>query len=118
MACSDSRIVGIDKERSFMGRLDGSTKSKFVYGPDGATLTLPDLPPPDTRRWVCRKKAQVVAAVRGGLLTLGEACERYALSVEEFLSWEQAMEQYGVEGLRITHAQEYRHKPVHRHMHH
>jgi len=100
-----------------MGRLDRTAKSKFVFGPDGATLTLPDLPPADTRRWVCRKKAQVVAAVRGGLLTLGEACERYALSIEEFLSWEQAIEQYGLDGLRITHAQEYRHKPVHRHAH-
>ena len=97
-----------------MGRLDRTAKSKFVFGPDGVTLALPDLPPADTRRWVCRKKAQVVAAVRGGLLTLGEACERYALSIEEFLSWEQAIEQYGLDGLRITHAQEYRHKPVHR----
>jgi hypothetical protein len=98
-----------------MGRLDRSTKSKFVLGPDGATLTLPDLPPPDTQRWVCRKKAQVVAAVRGGLLTLGEACERYSLSVEEFLSWEHAIEAFGVEGLRATHAQEYRDKEHQRH---
>lgn len=98
-----------------MGRLDRSTKSKFVLGPDGATLTLPDLPPPDTQRWVCRKKAQVVAAVRGGLLTLGEACERYSLSIEEFLSWEHAIEEFGVEGLRATHAQEYRNKENQRH---
>jgi hypothetical protein len=100
-----------------MGRLDRSIKSTFVFGPDGATLTLPDLPSPDTRRWVCRKKAQVVAAVRGGLLTLGDACERYALSIEEFLSWEQAIDQYGLQGLRITHAREYR-KPAHRPAHH
>jgi len=103
-----------------MGRLDRNTKARFVLGPDGATLTLPDLPPPDTQRWVCRKKAQVVAAVRGGLLTLGEACERYSLSIEEFLSWEHAIEEFGIEGLRATHAQEYRHKehPTHRHAHH
>lgn len=95
-----------------MGRLDTHSKSqtKYVFGPDGSTLTLPDLPPPDTQRWVCRKKAQVVAAVRGGLLTLGEACERYSLSIEEFLSWEHAIEEFGIEGLRATHAQEYRHK--------
>ncbi|NTB71722.1 DUF1153 domain-containing protein, partial [Agrobacterium tumefaciens] len=30
--------------------------------------------------------AEVVAAVRGGLLSLEEACERYTLTVEEFLS--------------------------------
>ena len=100
-----------------MGYLDGDAKSqmKFVLGPDGATMTLPDLPPPDTQRWVCRKKAQVVAAVRGGLLTLGEACERYALSIEEFLSWEHAIEAFGIEGLRATHAQEYRHRDPVRH---
>jgi len=86
---------------------------KFVLGPDTATLTLPDLPPPDTQRWVCRKKAQVVAAVRGGLLTLSEACERYALSIEEFLSWEYAIDAFGIEGLRTTRAQEYRHKDHH-----
>lgn len=98
-----------------MGRLDrhGKSRATIVLGPDGAALTLPDLPPPDTQRWVCRKKAQVVAAVRGGLLTLGEACERYALSVEEFLSWEHAIEEFGIEGLRATHAQEYRHKDHH-----
>ena len=98
-----------------MGRLDRLSKSrmKFALGPDGTTLTLPDLPSPDTRRWVCRKKAQVVAAVRGGLLTLGEACERYALSIEEFVSWEQAIEEFGIEGLRATHAQEYRNKEHH-----
>jgi hypothetical protein len=101
-----------------MGRLDRSAKAKFVIGPDGATLTLPDLPPPDTQRWVCRKKAQVVAAVRGGLLTLGEACDRYALSVEEFLSWQHAIDEYGVEGLRATHAQEYRHHHAQTHTHH
>jgi hypothetical protein len=93
-----------------MGQLARDVKSqmKFVIGPDGATLTLPDLPPPETRRWVSRRKAEVVAAVQGGLLTLGEACERYALSIEEFLSWQHAVERFGVDGLRATHAQKYR----------
>ena len=48
---------------------------------------LERLPPPDTERWVTRRKAQVVAAVRSGLLTFNEACERYRLSEEEFHSW-------------------------------
>ncbi len=93
-----------------MGRLDRNMKSqmKFVFGPDGATLTLPDLPPPETRRWVIRRKAQVVAAVQGGLLTLGEACDRYALSVEEFLAWQHAIRRHGMDGLRATHVQDYR----------
>ena len=67
-----------------------------------------DLPPPETKRWVPRRKAQVVAAVRGGMLSLDEACERYALTVEEFLTWQRAIDKYGLPGLRATHAQEYR----------
>ena|ERR1700722_6195911 len=70
---------------------------------------LDRLPPPDTRRWVMRRKAQVVAAVRGGLLTFEEACERYRLSEEEFKSWMSLLDNYGVRGLRATRTQEYRH---------
>ena len=51
----------------------------YVIGPTGVPLTIADLPPVDTGRWVIRRKAEVVAAVRGGLLTLDEACERYSL---------------------------------------
>ncbi|MBV9046227.1 MAG: DUF1153 domain-containing protein [Alphaproteobacteria bacterium] len=69
---------------------------------------LADLPPADTVRWVPRRKAQVVAAVRSGVLTLDEACTRYALTVEEFLTWQHAIEKFGLEGLRATHAREYR----------
>ncbi len=67
-----------------------------------------DLPEPRTKRWVPRRKAQVVAAVQGGMLTLDDACHRYALTVEEFLSWQRAIDKYGLAGLRATHAQEYR----------
>ena len=68
-----------------------SQRVKYVIGPDGSPLTLADLPPNGTRRWVIRRKAEVVAAVRGGLLTLEEACERYTLTVEEFLGWQKAI---------------------------
>ena len=47
---------------------------RYVIGPTGAALTLADLPPPNTERWVIRRKAEVVAAVRGGLLSLDDAC--------------------------------------------
>jgi hypothetical protein len=60
----------------------------YVIGPDGSPLTLADLPPPSTKRWVIRRKAEVVAAVRGGLLSLDDACKRYTLTVEEFLAWQ------------------------------
>src|SRR5215467_9408291 len=46
------------------------------------------LPPPNTRRWVIRRKAAVVGAVRSGAISLQDACRRYQLSEEEFLSWE------------------------------
>jgi hypothetical protein len=67
-----------------------------------------DLPPPGTKRWVVRRKAVVVAAVRNGMLSLQEACERYNLSVEEFLAWQRSIDRYGVPGLRITRLQIYR----------
>ena len=79
-----------------------------VIGPDGQPLTVDDLPPPNTRRWVIRRKAQVVSAVRGGLISLDEACRRYVLSVEEFLSWQRAIEKHGLAGLRTTRIQLYR----------
>ncbi|WP_439815531.1 CtrA inhibitor SciP [Zavarzinia sp. CC-PAN008] len=79
-----------------------------VAGPFGLPRTLDDLPPPDTKRWVIRRKAQVVAGVRMGLISLEDACRRYTLSVEEFLSWQRAIESHGLAGLRTTRLQEYR----------
>src|SRR5262245_21149850 len=81
---------------------------KYVIGPDGSPLTIADLPPPTTKRWVIRRKAEVVAAVRGGLLSLEEACARYTLTVEEFLSWPYSIDQHGLAGLRTTRIQQYR----------
>lgn len=47
-----------------------------------------ELPESNDVRWVRRRKAQVVAAVRGGILTLSDALARYSLSLEEFIEWE------------------------------
>ena len=74
----------------------------------GAGITLDRLPPPETKRWVIRRKAEVVAAVRGGLLSLEEACSRYTLTVDEFLSWQFSIDQHGLAGLRTTRIQQYR----------
>lgn len=82
---------------------------KYVIGPDGSPLTIADLPPTNTSRWVIRRKAEVVAAVRGGLLSLEEACQRYKLTVEEFLSWQASIDENGLAGLRTTRIQQYRH---------
>ena len=79
-----------------------------VIGPLGEPLTLESLPPVDTKRWVVRRKAEVVAAVSGGLLTVDEACARYSLSIEEFTSWQRAVDRSGMPGLRVTRIKDYR----------
>lgn len=79
-----------------------------VIGPLGEPLTLESLPVPGTTRWVVRRKAEVVAAVSGGLLTIDEVCERYSLTVEEFASWQRAVERSGMPGLRVTRIQHYK----------
>ena len=55
-----------------------------------------------------RCKAEVVAAVRGGLLSLEDACTRYRLTVEEFLAWQRSLDDHGLAGLRTTRVQKYR----------
>ena len=69
-------------------------------------------PPANTRRWVARRKAAVVAAVQNGKITLEEACRRYELSEEEFRSWQRTYQSHGVPGLRATRVQQYRTPPT------
>lgn len=73
-----------------------------VIGPDGSVLTLANLPPANLKRWVARRKAEVIAAVKGGLLPMPEACRRYRISAEEFLEWERHYEAGGLTGLRAS----------------
>ena len=79
-----------------------------VIGPTGKPLAVDNLPAAGTKRWVIRRKAEVVTAVHNGLIGMDEACERYRLSVEEFLNWQQLIESHGLRGLRVTRTQEYR----------
>ena len=83
-------------------------KPAMVIGPLGEPLTVASLPSPDTTRWVVRRKAEVVAAVNGGLLSIDEVCERYSLTLEEFASWQRAVDRSGMQGLRVTRIQHYR----------
>lgn len=93
-------------------RLDMSDIQKIkpsqVIGPLGEPLALDCLPPRTLSRWVIRRKAEVVAAVNGGLLTIEEACARYDLTLEEFASWQRAIDRSGMLGLRVTRIQHYR----------
>lgn len=83
-------------------------KPATVIGPLGEAMTIDTLPPPNTTRWVVRRKAEVVAAVNGGLLTVDEVCERYNLTIEEFASWQRAVDRSGMPGLRVTRIQHYK----------
>jgi hypothetical protein len=86
--------------------------AKCIVGPDGRPLTITDLPVPSMKRWVIRRKAEVIVAVRGGLLSLEDACSRYTLTVEEFLSWQYSIDRHGLAGLRSTRTQQYRRRSM------
>ena len=77
-------------------------------------FALADLPPLGTRRWVPRRKAEVVAAVDRGILTADDACERYNLTMEEFESWKHLAHRHGRKGLRVTQLQKYQERPLRR----
>ena len=66
-----------------------------------------ELPSPG-QRWTVRRKAALIEAVRGGWLGIDEACQRYNLSVDDFVAWERDLNRYGVPGLRSTRYQIYR----------
>ena len=85
-----------------------TSRPTVVIGPLGELLTLETLPAPNTSRWVARRKAEVVAAVRGGLLTIEEACDRYQLDLEELTGWQRAVERAGMPALMVTQSKRYR----------
>lgn len=67
-----------------------------------------ELPPADTCRWDSKRKAQIVEAVRAGVLSIEQATDTYDMSIEEFLSWQLLYERYGANGLTVKHAKKYR----------
>ncbi len=66
-------------------------ESKYIRRPDGTLLTPGNLPPTDLQRWVMRRKADIVMAVRGGLPVLIDAGLLIPLSIilsrEEYLAF-------------------------------
>lgn len=82
--------------------------SAFVVGPMGERLTVKDLPQSNTARWVARRKAQLVSAIRGGLITFEEASSRYSLSLEELTEWMRLETSFGLQGLRAGKLQHHR----------
>jgi hypothetical protein len=100
MSCEERETIVDAKPKS-------APKSAIV-GPDGYLMSIRDLPPPDTTRWVARRKAIVVFAVAGGLISTVEACKRYGLTLEELEGWKRLVQNHGVRGLRVTRAKYYR----------
>ena len=98
---------------------DRGLATPVLHGPiSGSAMAepprpLPELPPPNVKRWTIRRKAAVVTAVANGVLTREEACRRYQLTEEEFISWQRAYETHGLPGLRSTRLQQYRDRPRH-----
>lgn len=62
---------------------EGFPRRRAAIGPLGEKLTLESLPPPQCNRWTPRRKAEVVAALTGGLLMEDEARERYSPFFDE-----------------------------------
>lgn len=89
----------------YLKKVDGP---RAVTLPDGTVMTRADLPDPKTRRWVASRKAAVVRAVDGGLISREEALEIYALSSEELDSWSDAVSHHGEAALKATALQRYR----------
>jgi Protein of unknown function (DUF1153) len=105
---ADSYSRGKIEQHMESTMLSQTAHGAAVVGPDGRPITIADLPAPGITRWVTRRKAEVVAAVHGGLLTAEDACDRYSLTKEEFAGWERLYQRHGVKGLRTTRLQNYR----------
>jgi len=89
----------------YLRKVDGP---RSVTLPDGTIMTRADLPSPTTRRWVASRKAAVVKAVHAELLNREEALKMFALSEDEFASWESAVKDHGIDALKTTALQRYR----------
>ena len=79
----------------------------WVVGPLGQKLYKESLPSFNVQ-WTPRRKAEIVAAYAGGLLSAQEVQENYGLSAEEFAGWQRSVERFGMAGLRQTRVQQYR----------
>ncbi|MFK7881926.1 DUF1153 domain-containing protein [Roseobacter sp.] len=89
----------------YLKKVDGP---RSVTLADGSVMTLADLPPANTRRWVASRKAAVVRGVAYGLMTQSDALKRYQISSDEFQEWVKAVSEHGEDALKATTLQKYR----------
>ncbi len=88
--------------------MSGNSPSRTVIDPYGEPLTVDTLPPADTVRWVPRRKAQLLCAIREGLISRQDVYDRYGVSDAELFSWEKLLDDHGLGALRVTSTQRYR----------
>ena len=72
---------------------------------DDPKRQAPELPPTTIKRWSPKRKAAVIEGIKTGNLSIWDACERYDLSLQEVLSWQEAYERGGTKALRSTRLQ-------------
>ncbi len=89
----------------YLKKVDGP---RSVTLADGTVMSRSDLPSANTRRWVASRKAAVVRGVVYGLITQGEALDRYQISEDEFLEWVRAVTEHGEAALKATALKKYR----------
>jgi hypothetical protein len=81
--------------------MDSNSHKSDCHEYIGGAALAAELPPKTLKRWVAGRKAAIIAAVAGGLLTEFEARARYNISREEFSAWLRAYYRDGVPGLRV-----------------
>ena len=73
-----------------------------IPGPDGRPLAVWDLPSSHNQRWTPLRKAKIIVAIRGGLISADEMCQRYKVTLEELEIWQRGFDRSGINGLRVT----------------
>jgi len=86
------------------------SRMNFIELEDPPT-SIEVLPPPDTKRWVIRRKESVVYAVQVKIMSLDDTCERFGISSEKCESWQRFIQRHGIGGLRVTRLWKYRSNP-------
>lgn len=72
---------------------------RIVRDLNGVPLCANDLPSLD-KNWTPRRKARLLIAIEGRIITKREAMQRYCLSEEELASWRLLFESNGLDGLK------------------
>ncbi|MGB0960998.1 MAG: DUF1153 domain-containing protein [Halocynthiibacter sp.] len=86
------------------------TTTRTAKLPNGDVMSVSDLPPRETVRWVASRKAAVVKGIALALISKEDAMERYGLCEEELDAWIHYGGTYGQKGLKSTKVQQYRQK--------